>query len=149
MRYSAVVNYIGAVEIPLLPRHPASSSSSASIAASQPTPATLADGFSAPTAQQQGSHNYVQRPLPPAQVLLVDLIPTNTRNYCVFVVILYSNRTGRPPLFPTAGDDNTYSAAAADLYARRFQTTGLSVIGGRYSFLVHSAYVPTYFRHDH
>jgi hypothetical protein len=34
MRYSAVVNYAGAVEIPLLPRHPASSSSSASTAAS-------------------------------------------------------------------------------------------------------------------
>jgi hypothetical protein len=41
MRYSAVVNYAGAVEIPLLPRHPASSSSSASTAASQPTPATF------------------------------------------------------------------------------------------------------------
>jgi hypothetical protein len=33
MRYSAVVNYVGAIEIPLLPRHPASSSSSASTAA--------------------------------------------------------------------------------------------------------------------
>ena len=31
------------------------------------------------------------------------LFSTNARNYCVFVVILYSNRTGRPPLFPTAG----------------------------------------------
>jgi hypothetical protein len=48
MRYSAVVNYAGAVEIPLLPRHPASFSSSALIAASQSTPATFADGFSAP-----------------------------------------------------------------------------------------------------
>jgi hypothetical protein len=68
------------------------------------------------------------------------------------VVILYSNRTGRSPLFltvgaSTAGDDNTYSVA--DLSARRFQTTDLSVTGGRYSFLVHSAYVPAYFRHDH
>jgi hypothetical protein len=53
MRYSAVVNYAGAVEIPLLPRHPESPSSSASTAASQLTPATLAGGFSAPTAQQQ------------------------------------------------------------------------------------------------
>jgi hypothetical protein len=75
MRYSAVVNYAGGVEIPLLPRHPALFSSSASTAASQPLPATLADGFSAPTAQQQGPHTYVQQPfVPPAQVLLVDLI---------------------------------------------------------------------------
>jgi hypothetical protein len=65
MRYSAVVNYAGGVEIPLLMRHPASSSSSASTAASQPTPATLAGGFSAPTAQQQGPHTYVQRPFVP------------------------------------------------------------------------------------
>jgi hypothetical protein len=43
MRYSAVVNYTGAVEIPLLPRHPASSSSSASTAASQPTPVVTPD----------------------------------------------------------------------------------------------------------
>jgi hypothetical protein len=79
MRYSAVVNYVGAVEIPLLPRHLASSSSSASTAVSPPTPATLAGGFSAPMAQQQpqaqGPHTYVQRPfVPPTQVLLVDLI---------------------------------------------------------------------------
>jgi hypothetical protein len=76
MRYSVIVNYAGAVEIPLLPRHPASSSSSASTGASQPTPATLADGFSALTAQQRGPHTYVQRPFvpPPAHVLLVDLI---------------------------------------------------------------------------
>jgi hypothetical protein len=75
MRYSTVVNYAGGVEIPLLPRHPALFSSSASTAASQPLPATLADGFSAPTAQQQGPHTYVQQPfVPPAQVLLVDLI---------------------------------------------------------------------------
>jgi hypothetical protein len=70
MRYSAVVNYAGTVEIPLLPRHLASSSSSASIVASQPTPPTLASGFSAPTTQQQpqaqGPHTYVQQPfLPP------------------------------------------------------------------------------------
>jgi hypothetical protein len=69
MRYSAVVNYAGAVEIPLLLRHPASSSSSASTAASQPTPATFASGFSAPRAQQlpqaQGPHAYVQRPFAP------------------------------------------------------------------------------------
>jgi hypothetical protein len=74
MRYSAVVNYAvanyaGAVEIPLLPRHPALSSSSASTAASQPTPATFAGGFWAPRAQQhpqaQGPHTYVQRPFAP------------------------------------------------------------------------------------
>jgi hypothetical protein len=47
MRYSAVVNYAVAIEIPLLPRHPVSSSSSASTAASQLTPATFAGGFSA------------------------------------------------------------------------------------------------------
>jgi hypothetical protein len=52
MRYSAVANYAGAVEIPLLPRHPASSSSFASTAASQPTPATFAGGFSALRVQQ-------------------------------------------------------------------------------------------------
>jgi hypothetical protein len=51
MRYSVVVNYAVAVEIPLLPRHPASSSSSASTAASQPTPATFAGRFSTPRAQ--------------------------------------------------------------------------------------------------
>jgi hypothetical protein len=66
MRYSVVVNYVGAVEIPLLSRHPTSSSSSASTAASQSTPATFAGGFSAPRAQQhpqaQGLHTYVQRP---------------------------------------------------------------------------------------
>jgi hypothetical protein len=63
MRYSAVVNYAGAIEIPLLPRHPVSSSSSASIVASQPTPATFVGGFSALRAQQQpqvqGPHTYV------------------------------------------------------------------------------------------
>jgi hypothetical protein len=69
MRYSAVVNYAGAVEIPLLPRHPTSSSSSASTAASQLTPATFAGGFTAPRAQQlpqaQGPHAYVHRPFAP------------------------------------------------------------------------------------
>jgi hypothetical protein len=47
----------------------------------------------------------------------------------------------------TVGDDNTYNAAAAaaDLYAKRFQTTDFSLTGGRYSFLVHSAYVPACF----
>jgi hypothetical protein len=48
MRYSAVMNYAGAVEIPLLLRHPASSSSSASTPASQLMPATFVGGFSAP-----------------------------------------------------------------------------------------------------
>jgi hypothetical protein len=47
MRYSVVVNYAGAVEIPLLPRHPTLSSSSASTAVSQPMPATFACGFTA------------------------------------------------------------------------------------------------------
>jgi hypothetical protein len=65
MRYSAVVNYAGAVEIPLLLHHPVSSSSSASIASSPPTPATFAGGFTAPRAQQlpqaQGPPAYVQR----------------------------------------------------------------------------------------
>jgi hypothetical protein len=69
MRYSTVVNYAGTVEIPLLPRHPALSSSSASTAASQPTPATFAGGFLAPRVQQhpqaQGPHAYVQRPFAP------------------------------------------------------------------------------------
>jgi hypothetical protein len=70
MRYSAVVNYTEAVKISLLLRHPASSSNSASIAASQPTPPTFVGGFSAPTAQQQpqeqGSHTYVQLPFVPS-----------------------------------------------------------------------------------
>jgi hypothetical protein len=69
MRYSAVVNYIGAVEIPLLPHHPASSSSSASTVASQLMPATFAGGLSAPRVQQhpqvQGPHAYVQRSFAP------------------------------------------------------------------------------------
>jgi hypothetical protein len=69
MRYSAVVNYAEVVEIPLLLRHPVSSSSSASTAASQPTPATFAGGFLAPRVQQhpqaQGPHAYVQRPFAP------------------------------------------------------------------------------------
>jgi hypothetical protein len=53
LRYSVVVNYAGTIEIPLPLRDAASSSSSASTVASQPTPPTLAGGFSAPTAQQQ------------------------------------------------------------------------------------------------
>jgi hypothetical protein len=69
MRYSAVVNYSGAVEISLLPRHPASSSSSASTASSQQTPATFAGGFSAPRVQHhphaQGPPAYVERPFAP------------------------------------------------------------------------------------
>jgi hypothetical protein len=72
MRYSAVVNYVRTIEIPLLPRHLTSSSSSASTAASQPTPATFADGLSAPRVQQhpqaQGPHAYVQRPFAPPGV---------------------------------------------------------------------------------
>jgi hypothetical protein len=63
------MNYAGAVEIPLLPRHPASSSSSASTASLQQTPATFAGGFSAPRVQQhpqaQGPPTYVQRPFAP------------------------------------------------------------------------------------
>jgi hypothetical protein len=66
---SAVVNYTGAVEIPLLPRHLASSSSSTSTAASRPTPATFVGGFSASRAlhhpQAQGPHTYVQWPFAP------------------------------------------------------------------------------------
>jgi hypothetical protein len=66
MRYSAVVNYAGAVQIPLLSRHPASSSSSASTASSQQTLATFAGGFSTPRVQHhpqaQGPPAYVQRP---------------------------------------------------------------------------------------
>jgi hypothetical protein len=69
MRYSVVVNYAGAVEIPLLPRHPGSSSSSASTASSQQTPATFAGGFSAPRVQHnpqaQGLPAYVQQPFAP------------------------------------------------------------------------------------
>jgi hypothetical protein len=69
MRYSAVVNYSGAVEISLVPRHPASSSSSASTASSQQTPATFAGGFSAPRVQHhphaQGPPAYVERPFAP------------------------------------------------------------------------------------
>jgi hypothetical protein len=53
MRYSVVMNYVGAVEIPLLSRHPASSSSSVSTAASQQQP------------QVQRPHTYVQWPFAP------------------------------------------------------------------------------------
>jgi hypothetical protein len=52
VRYSAVVNYAGALEIPLLPLHPAPSSSSASTASSQQTSATFAGRFSALRVQQ-------------------------------------------------------------------------------------------------
>jgi hypothetical protein len=72
MRYSAVVNYAGAVEIPLLPCHSVSSSSSAwtaSTTTSQQTPASFAGGFSAPRVhhhtQAQGPPAYVQRPFAP------------------------------------------------------------------------------------
>jgi hypothetical protein len=69
MRYSAVVNYAGAVEITLLLRHPASSSSSALTTASQPTPATFVGAFLAPRAQHhpqaQGPHIYMQQPFTP------------------------------------------------------------------------------------
>jgi hypothetical protein len=72
MRYSAVVNYARAVEIPLLLRHPASSSSSASTTVSHLTSATFAGGFSAPRVQRhpqaQGPHAYVQRPFAPPGV---------------------------------------------------------------------------------
>jgi hypothetical protein len=75
MRYSAVVNYAGAVEIP----HPASSSSSASTMASQPTTSTLAGGFSAP--MHNNSHRRRARSptcsgrlFPPTQVLSVELV---------------------------------------------------------------------------
>jgi hypothetical protein len=65
MRHSAVANYAGAVEIPLLPCHPASSSSSASTASSQRRRATFAGGFSVPRVQHhpqaQGLPAYVQR----------------------------------------------------------------------------------------
>jgi hypothetical protein len=65
----AVVSYARVVGIPLLLRHPMPSLSSASTAASQPTPATFAGGFSAPRVQQQpqaqGLHTYVQRPFAP------------------------------------------------------------------------------------
>jgi hypothetical protein len=65
----------------------------------------------------------------------------------VFVFILYSNRTGRPPLFPTVGP-------------RQPETTTLSTpifpLGGFIPLtlqfaadLVHSAYVPVCFRRDH
>jgi hypothetical protein len=34
------------------------------------------------------------------------------------------------------------AAVVADVYARRFQKAGVSASGDRYSFVVHSAYVP-------
>jgi hypothetical protein len=77
MRYSAVVNYTGAVEIALLPRHPASSSSSASTASSQQTPATFAGGFSAPRVQHhpqaQGPPAYVQWPFSTMDAIVLGL----------------------------------------------------------------------------
>jgi hypothetical protein len=44
----------------------------------------------------------------------------------------------------TVFSDSQASTAGAvvDLYPRRFQTADVSVSGDRYSFVVHSAYVP-------
>jgi hypothetical protein len=79
MRYSAVVNYAGAVEIPLLSHHPASSSSSASTAASQQTPATFAGGsqlrrYNTTHRRRARQPTCSCRFLHPAQVLSIDLI---------------------------------------------------------------------------
>jgi hypothetical protein len=41
--------------------------------------------------------------LPQSRYFQWTLFSTNARNYCVFVIILYSNRIGRPPPLPTAG----------------------------------------------
>jgi hypothetical protein len=106
MRYSVVVNYAGAVEIPLIPCHPASSSSSASTASSQQTPATFAAGsrlrgYNTTHRRRARRPTCSGRLLHPAQVLSVDLFSTNGRNCFGFVIILYSNRTGRPPPIPT------------------------------------------------
>jgi hypothetical protein len=57
------------------------------------------------------------------------------------IVALFDSRAS------TVEDDSTHNIA--DLSARRFQTAGLSVSGSGYSFLIHSAYVPACFRHDH
>jgi hypothetical protein len=40
---------------------------------------------------------------PPCRYFQWTLFSANVRNYCVFVVILYSNCIGQPPLFLTAG----------------------------------------------
>jgi hypothetical protein len=84
MRYSAVVNYTGAVVPPLS-------------AASR-------------LRRHNNSHRRMARTptcsgrlFPRRSYFQWTLFSTNACNYCVFVVILYSNRTGRPPLFPTAG----------------------------------------------
>jgi hypothetical protein len=102
MRYSAVVNYTGAVEIPLLPCHPTSSSSSASTVTSQSTPSTLDGGFSAPMAQQQpqaqGPHTYVQRPFVPPDAVtfsgpyfqLIRVIIVCLRLY--YILIIHGDR---------------------------------------------------------
>jgi hypothetical protein len=81
MRYSAVVNYEEAVEIPLLLRHPASSSSSTSTTASQPTPLTLAGGFSAPTAQLRAVTVCF-----PRRRYFQWTFSINARNCCVFLL---------------------------------------------------------------
>jgi hypothetical protein len=107
MRYSTVVNYAGPVEIPLLPCHPTSSSSSASTASSQQTPATFTSGFSAPRVQHhpqaQAPPAYVQWPFaaPGVGTFSRPYFSTNGRNCFGFMIILYSNRTGRPSPIPT------------------------------------------------
>jgi hypothetical protein len=85
MRYSAVVNYAGAVEIPLRLCHPVSSSNSASTAASQPTASRLRRHNNS---HRRRAHTPTcsGRLFPPVQVLSVDLFSTNARNCRVFVL---------------------------------------------------------------
>jgi hypothetical protein len=108
MRYSAVVNYAGAIEIPLLPRHPASSLSSASTALRSrrlpPLPAaSWLRGHNNSHRRRARTPTCIDRLLPQRRYFQQTLFSTNAHNYYVFVIILYSNRTGRSPPFPTAG----------------------------------------------
>jgi hypothetical protein len=108
MRYTAVVYYARAVEIPLLPRHPASSSSSASTGFATDTfhpcrQLLVSDGVAAATGAGPAHLRAASVCSPRRRYFQLTLFSTNAHNYCVFVVILYSNRTGRPLLFPTAG----------------------------------------------
>jgi hypothetical protein len=75
------------------------------------------------------------------------LFSTNAHNYCMFVVILYSNRTGRPPLFPTVGPRQPETTT---LTALIFPLGGFRPLTLQFAAdLVHSTYVPVCFRRDH
>jgi hypothetical protein len=108
MSYSAVVNYVGAVEIPLLPRHQRllRAPPRHRLRSRHLPPLSAASwlrGHNSSHRRRARTPTCNGRLFPRRRYFQWTLFSTNARNYCVFVIILYSNRTGRPPTFPTAG----------------------------------------------